>query len=100
MSQEQINILEIRRQEVTMYQNNIDTFNAVIRNLPSELPEHLVAYRARKDKHDAAAEIQNLDDVALVSDVWFYDELQGRIRSEIVEMRKAQAILQTLEANQ
>lgn len=100
MSQEQIDILEMRRQEVASYQNNIDTFNAVLKNLPSELPAHLAAYRNRKDKHDAASEIENLDDVALLSDVWFYDELQGRIRSEMVEMRKAQAILTTLESSQ
>jgi hypothetical protein len=35
-----------------------------------------------------------------LADVWFYDELKGRVRSETVEMRKAQAILAILEANQ
>lgn len=96
----QLTPLEVRRLEVAQYQTNIDTFNAILATLPSELPAHLVAYRARKDKHDAAAEIENLDDVALLSDVWFYDELKGRVRSETVEMRKAQAILAVLEANQ
>lgn len=96
----QLSPLELRRLEVAQYQANINTFNTILSTLPSELPEHLVAYRARKDKHDAVAEIEDLDDVTLLADVWFYDELKGRVRSETVEMRKAQAILAILEANQ
>lgn len=92
--------IEFRRQEVADYQKNIDNFTAIIATLPSELPLHLEAYRNRTDKHQAAAEISNLDDVALLSDVWFRAELEGRIRSEIVEMRKSQAILSILEAQQ
>jgi hypothetical protein len=90
--------IEFRRQEVADYQKNIDNFTAIIATLPSELPSHLEAYRNRTDKHQAAAEISNLEDVALLSDVWFRAELEGRIRSEIVEMRKSQAILSILEA--
>lgn len=92
--------IELRRQEVEQYQTNIDNFTAVLATLPSELPERLQSYRNRKDKHQAAAEIENLDDVQLLSNVWFHDELKARIRSEIVEKAKAQAILAVLEANQ
>ena len=93
-------LIETRRQEVAQYQLNIDTYNAIIATLPSELPAHLQSYRDRKDKHAAAAEIEDLDDVQLLSNVWFYDELKGRVRSEMVEKAKAQAILTVLEANQ
>jgi hypothetical protein len=97
-SAEQTAALEARRIEVAQYQQNINTFQTILATLPNELPEHLQAFRSRADRHAAAAEIENLDDVALVSDVWFYDELQGRVRSETVEMRKAAAILAVLEA--
>lgn len=92
--------LEIRRAEVAQYQANIDTYKNVLLSLPSELPAHLEQYRNRPDRHAAAAEIEDLDDVQLLADVWFHDEVKARIRSEMVEMRKAQAILTTLEANQ
>lgn len=92
--------IESRRMEVAQYQANIDTFNALLQTLPSELPPHLEQYRTRTDRHAAAAEIEDLDDVTLLSDVWFHDECKARVRSETVEMRKAQAILSVLEANQ
>jgi len=95
---EQTAALEARRAEVAQYQSNIDTFTTIIATLPSELPERLQGFRARTDRHAAAAEIEDLDDVALLSDVWFFDELKGRVRSETVEMRKAAAILAALEA--
>jgi hypothetical protein len=48
----------------------------------------------------AIAEIANLDDVAILSDVWHHAELSARIRTELLEQRKSQAILTYLEANQ
>lgn len=97
-SAEQTAALEARRAEVVQYQTNISTFQTILATLPNELPERLQAFRARTDRHAAATEIESLDDVALVSDVWFYDELQGRVRSETVEMRKSAAVLAVLEA--
>lgn len=90
--------LEMRRAEVAQYQANINTFKSLLETLPSDLPAHLEPYRTRQDKHAAAAEIEDMDDVVLLSDVWFHDELKARVRSETVEMRKAQAILSALEA--
>jgi hypothetical protein len=92
-------LIQLRRDELSAYQNNIDNFSTIIKTLPTSLPSRLESYRSRTDRHAAAAEIQDLDDVKLVADVWFHDELQGRIRSEIVEMRKVQAILAVLESN-
>ena len=91
--------LEARRAEVAQYQQNIDTFKVLVEQLPSELPAHLEKYRDRKDRHEAAAEIEDLDDVTLLSDVWFHDDCKARVRSETVEMRKAAAILAVMESN-
>jgi len=92
--------LEARRGEVVQYQQNIEMFKILAEQLPSALPEHLEQYRNRTDRHQAAAEVEDLDDVTLLSDVWFHDDCKARVRSETVEMRKAQAILSVLEANQ
>lgn len=100
MEQIPLTPLELRRAEVAEYQKNINTFSAIANTLPTTLPDHLQEYRGRQDKHQAAAEIANLEDLQLLSDVWFYDELQARIRSEMVEMRKSQAILTVLELEQ
>lgn len=68
--------------------------------LPSEWPDHLVQYKGRTDRHEAIAEIEDLDDVALVSDLWAHDQAVAAVRAETVEMRKAQAILTALQAQQ
>lgn len=95
----QLSPLEARRAEVAQYQSNIDMFNSILQTLPSELPAHLEQFRSRQDRHVAIAEVDDLDDVALLSDVWFHDEMKARIRSEMVEMRKAAAILAVMESN-
>jgi hypothetical protein len=92
--------LEMRRAEVAEYQNNIDVYTSILATLPSALPEHLEPYRNRTDKHVAIGEIENLDDVVLLSDVWHHMEVKTRIRTEMLEQRKSQAILTYLEANQ
>jgi hypothetical protein len=90
--------LELRAAEVAQYQANIEMYSAIAATLPSVWPEHLFAYKTRKDKHEAIAEIENLDDVQLVSDLWAYGAAQAAIRSETVEMRKSQAILTFLQS--
>lgn len=92
--------LELRTQEVQQYQTNIEMFKAIAATLPSELPEHLQSFRTRTDKHAASAEITNLDDLELLSDVWMHDEMNARVRSEMVEMRKAKAILDFITTQQ
>ena len=98
MEEIQPTAIELRLDEVNQYQSNINMFTGIASSLPSELPEHLSAYRARVDKHAAAAEVSDLDDLSLLSDVWLHDEMQARIRSEMVEMRKSQAILSFLQS--
>ena len=99
MTNEQlVQMIQSRAEEVEQYQNNIDMFFIIAYGLPSELPPHLEQYRNRTDRHQAAAEIMNVDDLQTLSDVWMHDEMQARIRSEMVEMRKAMAIKTALEA--
>ena len=93
-------MIRLRKEEVEQYQKNIDMFNAILLKLSGELPAHLEPYRKREDKHKAISEIEDLNDVQLLSNVWFHDELKGRIRSEMVEKTKSEAILSILEANQ
>lgn len=92
--------LEMRQQEVAQYEANIAMYKTIIQSLPSEWPEHLLQYRNTDNKHKTSAEISDLDDVALVSQLWYADECKAAIRSETVEMTKAKAILAVLEIQQ
>ena len=89
--------IELRQEEVAQYQENIDTYLTILSTLPTELPEHLEKFRTRTDKHQAIAEVEDFEDVEILSNVWFAEELKGRIRSEMVEQAKAKAILKALE---
>lgn len=92
--------IELRQEEVAAYQRNIDLYSSMAANLPSEWPEHLIHFKSRTDRHQAISEIEDLDDVILVSDLWAHDQAVAAIRSETVEMRKVLAILAALEAQQ
>lgn len=91
--------LESRRAEVAQYQTNIEMYKAIAASLPSEWPERLIQFKNAIDKHAIIATIENLDDVELVSDLWAYDQAQAAIRSETVEKRKSEAILNYLETS-
>ena len=90
--------IEARQAEVNQYQQNIILFTAILQTLPTEWPEHLIAYRAIKDKHTSIAEIESLNDVELLSKLWYADECRAAIRSETVEMTKSAAILSFLKS--
>jgi hypothetical protein len=89
--------LELRIAEVAQYEANIAMFKAILATLPTEWPEHLAQYKGATSKHETSALIQNLDDVELVSKLWYADECFAAIRSEMVEMQKAKAILAVLQ---
>jgi hypothetical protein len=97
---EQISPLEARRQEVAQYQQNIVMYKAIYETLPHEYPEHLEQYRGAKQQHEVAAKIDNLEDVALLSQLWYSDEVAAAIRAETVEMTKAKSILDFMEAQE
>jgi hypothetical protein len=90
--------LEARIAEVAQYQANIALYTTMLANLPTEWPAHLEQYRGAADKHAIAGQVEDLDDVLLLSDLWTADDCHKAIRTETVEMRKAQAILNVLEA--
>lgn len=90
--------LQMREAEVAQYQANIDMYTAIAATLPNVWPEELVHLKGSTDKHAAIAEIEDLEQVELISDLWAYDAAQAAIRSETVEMRKAKAILAVMRA--
>ena len=89
-----------RQDEVAQYDASIAMYQAIAATLPSEWPAHLVQFKGRANTHQAITEIEDLDDVALVSQLWAHDQAQGSIRSNMVERAKAQAILTALQAQQ
>ncbi len=90
--------IEARRNEVAQYDANIIMYEAVVANLPTEWPDHLIQYRGAKNEHEIAGQIDNLDDVALLSQLLFADSCRKSIRSEMMERTKAAAILAVMEA--
>ena len=97
MTESTITALEARIAEVAQYQKNIDTYTSMLANLPTVWPAHLEKYKGTIDKHSIIGEVENLDDVALLSDLWTADDCRKAIRTETLEMRKAQAILAVMQ---
>lgn len=89
--------IEIRRLEVAQYDANIAMYQSILATLPTEWPEDLIQYRNPSNEHDVASQIQDLDDLALVSQLWYADQVHRMIRSETVERTKAASILAAME---
>lgn len=87
---------ELRIAEVNQYQENIARYQAILATLPTEWPERLLQYREVSNQHDEIAKVENLDDVELLSKLWYADQCKKFIRTETLEMTKAKAILATL----
>jgi len=94
----QLTPLQAREAEVAQYEANIVLYTTILAGLPTEWPERLLKYRDAVDKHKAAGEVDDLDDVSLLSQLWYADQCYRAIRSETVEKTKAEAILNTLQA--
>jgi hypothetical protein len=88
--------IELRQEEVTQYEANIELYKTISAGLPSEWPKHLEHLKGSKNQHEAIAQIENLEDVALISKLWAYESAQAAIRSEMVEKAKAEAILNAI----
>lgn len=97
-AQEPVDLVALRQQEVEQYDQAIAMYQKIAQDLPAEWPEHLLPYKGRTDTHTAIAEIEDLDDVQLVCDLWAHDQAQAAIRSNMVERAKAQSILNALLA--
>jgi hypothetical protein len=90
--------LQARQAEVAQYEANIAMYTAIIATLPTEWPTRLLDYRNSADKHAAIASVADMADVELLSNLWYADQCYAAIRSETVEMSKAKAILNVLQA--
>ncbi len=93
-----ISPLEARRAEVAQYDANIAMYQSILQTLPTEWPDRLLKYRGAKNEHEVAAEIENLDDVVLLSKLLYADTCRASIRSEILERTKANSILVVMES--
>ena len=93
----QITPRQSREAEVAQYEKNIEMYKAILAGLPTEWPERLLKYRDSVDKHKTVGEIDDLDDVSLLSQLWYADQCYRSIRSETVEKTKSEAILATLQ---
>lgn len=88
-----------REQEIYQYQVNIYNFEAMLAGmaaaLPAEWPENLLQYRT----WDRDRLVATLDDATLeiVSGLLFRDNLRMRIRTEKIEQKKAQLVLDSLK---
>lgn len=91
-------ILEARRAEVAQYDANIAMYQTILATLPTEWPARLEQYKGAKNEHEAAAKVDDLDDVVLLSQLLYADRCRASIRSEMLERTKAAAILAVLEA--
>lgn len=87
---------ELREAEVAQYENNIATYQAILATLPTEWPERLLQHRDAVNHHDEIAKVEDLNDVELLSKLWYADQCKKFIRTETLEMTKAKAILNTL----
>jgi hypothetical protein len=90
--------VEARQAEVAAYEEAIALYTSIAASLPSEYPAHLAQHKGATDKHAVIASIENLADVELLSDLWAHDDAQAAIRSNMVEKRKAEAILNVLQS--
>lgn len=93
-----ISLIEMRREEVAQYDRNIAMYNAILSTLPTEWPEHLLQYKGIKNEHEVIAQIEDLDDVQLLSQLLYADTCRAFIRTETLERTKAASILAVLEA--
>ncbi len=90
--------LQLREAEVAQYETNIAMYTAILASLPQEWPTRLLEYRGVADQHAAISKIDDMEDVNLLSQLWYADQCYAAIRSETVEMNKAKAILNVLQS--
>ena len=80
------------------YEANIAMYTTILASLPTEYPAHLEQYKGATDKHAVIGTIESLADVELLADLWAADDCRKAIRTETLEKRKAEAILNVLQA--
>jgi hypothetical protein len=91
-----ITALQARQSEVAQYEANIAMFTGLLAGLPTVWPERLLPFRNSTNQHESINQVDDLKDVELLADLWFADECYKSIRTETLEKRKSEAILNTL----
>jgi hypothetical protein len=93
-----IDPIALREAEVAQYDSNIALYQSILATLPTEWPSRLEQYKGRTDHQQAVAEVDDLDDVELLSKLLYADQVKASIRAEKLERTKAAAILAALKA--
>jgi len=93
----QVTPLQARIAEVAQYEANIALYTTILQTLPTEWPERLLQHRGSKSQHDTIANIESAD-VELLSKLWYADDCAKGIKTETLELTKARAILNVLQA--
>lgn len=87
-----------REAEVAAYDQNIAIYQTIYADLPKDWPARLEQFKGRKDHQQAVAEVDDLDDVELLSKLLYMEQVKAAIRAETLERTKAAAILAALKA--
>lgn len=90
--------IALREAEVAQYDANVALYTAILADLPTEWPARLEQFRGRKDHQQAVSEVEDLDDVELLSQLLYMEQVKASIRAEKLERTKAAAILAALKA--
>lgn len=91
-------LIDAREAEVAQYDQNIAIYETIYAALPKEWPARLEQFKGRKDHQQAVAEVDDLDDVDLLAQLLYSEQVRAAIRAEKLERTKAAAILAALKA--
>lgn len=86
-----------REEEVAQYDANISLYETILAGLPTSWPKRLEQFKGRTDQHQAITEC-DADDVELLSQLIYAEQVARTIRAEKLERTKAAAILAALKA--
>jgi hypothetical protein len=89
--------VELRQAEVNQYDQNIALYTTILGTLPTEWPTRLEQFRDRNDHQQAVTECDG-DDVELLAQLLYMEQVKKSIRAEKLERTKAAAILAALTA--
>lgn len=89
--------IALRQAEVDQYDANIALYEVIFAGLPKEWPARLAQFQGRKDHQQAVAEVEDLDDVELLAQLLYMEQVKAAIRAEKLERTKAAAILAALK---
>lgn len=91
-------LIDLRQEEVDQYDANIVMYETILEQLPTTWPARLEQFRGRRDHQQAVSEVDDLDDVELLAQLLYSEQVRASIRAEKLERTKAAAILAALKA--